>query len=742
MWRSKIKIFSIPNVLILITILFSVMLQLIPLTNVIGYEFSILTAFYLFLFGGITTSMFLNKLESFLSPKSKVIYKRRIEYLVLIFSPLIISVSNTMLNSVCPIWDGLWFYFVITVPSFLIGIILSLTIFELFNRFQKSIFLIIFLLLCFGPIAEIYSNPQVYFYNPIIGFFPGNIYDEDIPVDSLLIFYRLFNIFFFIGILFFIYKLKKIIGFYKEFTIAISILVAVAFSLMKPTLGFATNDSRIFDELGAHLSTEHFNIIYPKEADKKFAEMLGLHHEYYFEELADYFEFEPDQKITSYIFENDDQKRKLFGAGQADVAKPWMNQIYIELNSFDRSLKHELVHVFAAEFGATPFKIAENFNPAMIEGLAVAVEDNYNDNDVHYVAALAKKFGYEVNIENLFSGFSFFSGLSTLSYIYSGSFIKYLFENYEKEKVLKLYSEIDFQKYFGKDINELSKEYSKFIDSLDYNFNEHKANLYFGRKPLIKRVCPRYTANKLKSAWANYNNKNFDSSLEQFSELLTTTNSYSALLGRVYSLNRLNRDEDALNLLTDNINNYLNTSYLYNIELILADNYLRNDNVGKSDSVLTLLLKQSPSEAHYFTSLNRLFILEKDTAIYKKYITADNNAKWEIQSEINKDTLYLEMVYSLIRLAQSESEKYNLLKTKINKYFEVDDEITGYHAFLFSKLALRYSDFETAKYWAVESVKNESKNYSLIYRENLKIINWFFNFGLEKSEGFKFSINE
>ncbi len=738
----NLKIVSIPNFLILISIIFSVMLQFIPLTNVIGYEFSVLTAFYLFLFSGFISSIFINKFEYSDKQLYKIISHRKIEYSLLLFSPLVVSIFSTIVNSVCPVWEGIWFYFIIAVPSLVSGSLLSFIIHELFGKFQKSIFLLIFIFICIGPIAEIYSNPQVYFYNPIIGFFPGNIYDEDISVDSLLIIYRLLNLIFFAGILFFIYKFKNRIRIYKYLTIASSIIVAVLFSMLKPSFGFATNDSRIIKELGASLSTAHFNIIYPKETDKKFAEMIGFHHEYYFEELSKFFEFEPELKITSYIFKDDDQKRRLFGAGQADVAKPWMNQIYIDLNSFDRSLKHELVHVFAAEFGTTPFKIAEGFNPAMIEGLAVAIEDNYNDNDVHYIAALAEKYGYHIEIENLFTGFNFFSGISTLSYIYSGSFIKFLFENYEKESVLKLYSDIDFNKYFGKDIRELSKEYWEFIDSLDYDFNEHKANLYFGRKPLIKRVCPRYTANKLKSAWANYNHKNYDESLEQFTELLTATNSYSALLGSVYSLNRLNQNETALNLLTDKIDNYLNTSYLYNIELVLADNYLQNNIVDKSDSILTLLLKQFPSEAHYFASLNRLFLIERDSALYKKYITADNNAKWEMQTDLNKDTLYLESVYSLIRFAQNDKEKYNLLKNKIDKYFKVDDETTGYLAFVFSKLALRSSDFESAKYWAVESIKFESKNYSMIYRENLKIINWFLNFGKEIRESFQFTINE
>jgi len=597
-------------------------------------------------------------------------------------------------------------------------------------------------LIFFGPIAEIYSNPQVYFFNPIIGFFPGNIYDEDISVNSTLIMYRVLNIMFFLGILLAIGKLKIKSQYYKVYSITLTIIIAIGFSFIKPSLGFATSNSKIWNELGGRLSTPHFNIIYPKDSDNKFIELLGLHHEYYFEELVDFFDFEPTQKITSYIFKNDAQKRKLFGAGRADVAKPWMNQIYIELNSFDHSLKHELAHIFTAEIGTTPFKIAENFNPAMIEGIAVAIEDNYNDNDVHFIAALAKKYGHEIKIENLFSGFSFFSGLSTLSYIYSGSFIKYLFENYEKEEVLKLYSEIDFQKHLGKDITLLATEYSTFLDSLDYDFNEHEANLYFGRRPLFKKICPRYMANKLKAAWSDYNKKNYNASHNQFSELLTTTESYSALLGTVYSLIKLGENESALDKLTDRIDNYNNTSYLYNIELVLSDTFLRNDKFKNSDSLLVALFDQSPSKAHYFSTLNRRLLLNKNIDVAKRYIDSDNKEKWEILINFNKDSLYLASVFSLIRLAGSENEKYQILKNILNNNFKVKNDNSAYLAYQFSKLALRNSDFKTACNWVVEANKFVPSRYELIYKEHLKIINWFINHNNEIINEFEITINE
>ncbi|MBL1213666.1 MAG: hypothetical protein HND52_09950 [Ignavibacteriae bacterium] len=742
MWEHKNNIKFVSSVFIVLSFVISLLLQKLPLTNVIGYEFSIISAFYLFIFVGIVTLLFAKNEDADTLSFFTLLKKHKLFYLLITTLPFLISFFNTLLFSVCPVWQGIAFYFVITFISVSFSFLLAITIAKLFLRFRISIFISIFILLCLGPVIELYSNPQVYFYNPIIGFFPGNIYDEDISISTNLIIYRLLNLTFLTIILLSIKNIKNRVNYYRQFVIIISIVLSVGFSLLKPLLGFATTDYILINKLGGKLSTENFNIIYPKNTDEKFVDLLGLHHEYYFELLSDKLEFKPDKKITAYIFENDEQKRKLFGAGAADVAKPWLNQIYIELNSFDKSLKHELVHVYFAEVGTTPFKIAESFNPAMIEGVAVAFEDNYNDNDPHYIAALAKNFKYNVSIKKLFSGFNFFSGLSSIAYIYSGSFIKYLAEKYGSEKISKLYSDINFQKYYGKSIEQLETEYWKFIDSLDYEFNEHKANLYFGRKPLLKRVCPRYTANQLKNAWQFYNNKDYKTAEAEFSKLLKLTESYSALLGKVYSLRKLNKNEEALTELNSQIDKYLKTSYLYNIELVLADTYLQADNELKSDSLLTLIKNQSPSKNHYFAALNRQVLLNQDVEIAKSYISSDAETKWEILSELNRDTLYLESFLSMINLIGGDEDKYNELSKILNNNFTVNNENEAFLAFKFSKTALRFSKFLTAQRWAAAAVKYAPKRFSTIYKENLRTINWIVNNRDSVKKYFRLSNND
>jgi len=214
----------------------------------------------------------------------------------------------------------------------------------------------------------------------------------------------------------------------------------------------------------------------------------------------------PSNLITSFIFENGDQKRELFGTKAANVAKPWQSQIYIDQYSLDNTLEHELAHIFAAAIGSTVLKITPNFNFALLEGYAMAIENDYAGFDIDYLASLANKSDYKINLESLFSKLNFFGSASSISYIYAGSFFKYLVKQYGVKSVNGIYQDLDFQKHIGKNLKQLSDEYFGYLDSLNYPVNENRANYFFGYKPLIKKVCPREVANGLKEAWNEYSN--------------------------------------------------------------------------------------------------------------------------------------------------------------------------------------------------------------------------------------------
>ncbi len=469
-FNSKFSYFTLVIIIIL-----NVGLFFMPLTNVVGYEFSAVNGLILSFFGGI---VLINLLRSTLINRDDIVSIFKVHFglfLAIPTVPLLLAIANTYFFQTCPPFDGILFYLVITIPSFIIGIALGYLAYWLLPKFSYIVFILFYLIGLLFPVVEIYLNPQVYFYNSLIGYFPGVIYDEDISISTKLIAYRFLTLLYFLMVIY-IVKMIFTIKIFKKFLISfLFAIVAVAFILLKPVFGFSTSFGVLKDELRGELQTEHFTIHYSESIPYKKIENIALHHEYYYKKLRDTLNVEFYEIITSFVFKDDKQKGRLFGAENADVAKPWLNQIYINYKNFDSSLEHELAHVFSSKFGVTIFKLADWLNPAMIEGFAMAIENDYNGNEVHYMAALANNTGYKFPITSLFSGFNFFTKTSSIAYIYSGSFIKYLIDNYGIENLKLVYGDLDFEKYYRRNLESLSQEYYQFLSGL-YKVYRNEAN--------------------------------------------------------------------------------------------------------------------------------------------------------------------------------------------------------------------------------------------------------------------------
>ncbi len=482
----------------------------LPLVNVIGYESSLLSAVLLSFIGGLSAIKFLKISGGIIS--TRYLRKRTWPfYFTLFIISLLIPFASTKFLSTCPDIEGILFHLVISLPSLLIGISVGTFSFKVFDKFHYPRFLLVMIIILLLPLIELYRNPQIYFYNPIVGFFPGTIYDEDIQIDQLMLIYRGANLLFFRIVLFFAFLIPKHgVKFKISSLVILFLIIPAAFVYVKPMYDLATDVPRLERELKGEAVSENYIIRYPGELSEENVENLVLHHEYFHQLIPRIgLSILPD-KIESFIFKDRQQKRQLFGAGNADVAKPWLFQIYTQANSYNRTLKHEIAHVFSAEHGISFLKLADNFNPALIEGYAMALENNYDDMDPHYLAKLAEDSGYKVDIKNLFTGINFFGNTSSISYIYSGSFLKFLKDKYGIKKLHDLYGDLDFEKHYGLNIVVLADEYEKFLAALRYSTNSATADLYFGSKPIFKRICVRQRANDLKDAWKFFSEEKYD----------------------------------------------------------------------------------------------------------------------------------------------------------------------------------------------------------------------------------------
>ncbi len=108
-----------------------------------------------------------------------------------------------------------------------------------------------------------------------------------------------------------------------------------------------------------------------------------------------------------------------------------------------------------------------------------------------YFSASAFHYGFKINIQELFSGLNFFKSFSGLSYLYAGSFSKYLIEKYGIESFSLFYNSGNTQKAFGKSLDDLSEEYFEFLKSQKILLSKNQIEYYFGRQSIFQKVCPR-----------------------------------------------------------------------------------------------------------------------------------------------------------------------------------------------------------------------------------------------------------
>ncbi|MDR3609385.1 MAG: hypothetical protein P4L27_02350 [Ignavibacteriaceae bacterium] len=705
---------------VFIIILFNLLLIKTPLTSIFGYEFSVFNSVILVIITGLLTISYLKREENYLNKLLQISPG-------LLVIPIAISVINSLLTTTCSLADGFLFYLVITVPSVLIGSSLGLFAFYIYPRHPRILFIILILLTAFIPVIEIYYYPQIYFYNPLAGYFPGTIYDEGLSVSRTLVIYRIINVIFFLSIFYSINLIIKKKSGINRLIIGVVVLVIVtAFIICSPYLGFSTNKWKVESSLRGKCYTEHFEIIYDTSIDTAYLKNEIINHEYYYFELKKFFQDEPDRKITSFIFKDNKQKGELFGSENADVAKPWLFQIYTSSESYDHTLRHEIAHVFTASFGTTPFKIASSFNPALIEGIAEAAAPFYGTWYLDQIAAIAYNNNFRLKLENLYSGFNFFGQTSGLSYVYAGSFTNYLINRHGIEKFKEWYKGKPFTEVYDSSLTEIADNYYEHLSHLGFTGKQNTAQYYFGRQTIFSKFCPRYIADQLRKGWENYNDNHFAESEEIFAHINGITHNYSALYGLALSKVKLKKEEEALTLIENELPNYKNSSYYFSLELLTGDLRVMNEKYEKARDKFYELNGQNPDLHLYYLSKLRINLSANKSLIYN-YITGTDSAKYEILKNYNSDSYDYSSFPVMIDLAVLLGRPYKEVIEIFNKNIIVNDIESSYGAYYLSNYMMENLDYTGGRKLAALAGRfRDSDGIELFLRSNLIKANWIY----------------
>ncbi len=568
------------NFLIACGFLFAVniLFLFLPVLKFFSYEASVLNAVLITFLSGL--SYFKSTLEvSKPGGGLKTFITKAVIYLLI--PPVVYFFGHLFLGD-CSFLNGIKYYTVFCLTAPLVGGAISAVVLLTGIKFRKTVFTILFMLVLFNWIVDFYLYPQFYLYNAIFTFYPGVIYDEFIPVTEKMVLYRgVISIISLVIIIVEIAFRTKEIRERLIFGVVIIILLPAISYFASREAGLITLRENFTENFKDGVVTPHFLILSEEKLTPSELEYVANLHEVYYHELVKYYKIKPPEHLQSVIFKDSKSKKMYLGVENADVAKPWLRQAYTTRANLEKSLKHELAHLFTAEFGWSIFKVAHNFKPGLIEGAATTADGVVGGYAIDEFAAAALNSKYRVEVEQVFPGFGFFNVNPTLAYLVSGAFSRFLIETSGIQKFREYYETGDFEAVYTKPLEEYSGEFKKKMSLLRSDISQGTLDFYFDRKPLLQKTCPRYFAEQMAEASDYFRNKDWTGALEIYQRLSESTGSFSTVAGKINCLMLLKENSKALSVTEEYQKNNLSYSDRLNSQLLrYSIVYLTGDTVA------------------------------------------------------------------------------------------------------------------------------------------------------------------
>ena len=393
---------------------------------------------------------------------------------------------------------------------------------------------------------------------------------------------------------------------------ALSVCLLIASWVFRHQLGFETSSEYIQKELGGRYVTEHFQIFYSRSSftDEEM-KWVGREHEFRYDQIARVLHSHLRKPIATYIYPDAGVKQRLIGASGTNIAKPWRGEIHINKESWQQSLKHEMVHVMAGEFGM-PI-IHAHYNTGLVEGLATAIDGDIGNRTLHEYAAAVKVFRIVKQPERLIRPSGFAMRASTVSYTLMGSFCKYLIDRYGVVRFKELYGGQSVDDVYGRSYDMLVTEWQDFLTGIPVpdSWKKH-VEFYFSRPSIFAKECARAVANLNEEGYRNLEARNSVAATGIFSRALTTswnTESYQGLVRAAYNAMRF---DTVVYLVHSQMKDSSGRSGIVNLFLLYGDALWRTGDTLSAKHAYQDILDLDLSERMDEAAATRLVALEDE----------------------------------------------------------------------------------------------------------------------------------
>jgi tetratricopeptide (TPR) repeat protein len=626
-------------VYLVILLAFSLVVIQFPLLNYLGYEFSAAVSLVLpWIIGGYAFKTLRDHVPDRSSLDAECFYRVIRDVTVhigmLLGIPLIVATLNMFVVKNCAYGEGILYYLLLPGITALWLIALAVFCWVMFRR-ALLIYYCITAGILLHPLFLGYFSPQIYSYNFVYGFFPGFSYDEALSISQTLLIFRCVTalsalLFFLLSIttvkmqiigrtwiakLVTLYDLRGI-SLHRAAIMVLSIGLLVVWMVRVP-IGFETSTQYIQSTLGAKYVTEHFDIYYASDkfSDEDIA-WVGAQHEFYLYEIDSVLQLNSSGRIVSYIYPDGETQQRMIGTSSTNIAKPWRREIHLSADGWQTTLKHELVHVVAGEFGMPVIKA--HYNIGLVEGLATAVDGDFGNRTLNEYAAAIKKFELVKNPGRLIQPLGFAVKASTVSYVLMGSFCSYLIDRYGIVRFKELYGGRSPETVYNKPYETLIGEWQQFLDRIVVPelWRKH-VMYYFNRPSIFAKECPRVVAVLNEGGYRAMIKSDGASAMRLFSDALKkswNTESYAGLVRASYDAGRY---DTVIRLVDARLSDSLGRSGVINLLVLYGDALWQKGNIDSARKAYEEVLALDLSD-RYDESIALRLVAIADTNLQKQ----------------------------------------------------------------------------------------------------------------------------
>ena len=437
-------------------------------------------------------------------------------HLVLLGVPLVLLTLSMVWRPNCAYATGLGIFGLLVPPSVVVGVALAYALTGRTLRWPRAILVAIGLAVAVGGVvADLGFHPQLFTYNHVFGGVLGPIYDEELALRPGLFAFRGLTLLWAIELVL-VGQARRAEGEerWKRIRMALGgcILIGTTYLLAVP-LGIQQSHRSLAGTLGARLDAGHFEIYYDAETlDPEALRRIEDELLYRYRQLEARLGIEPSQPIRVYLYPDAETKGRLIGSRETSVVPVWLAapQVHMLVDRVERSAAHELVHVFAREFGMPGLRASPAVG--LVEGLAVALEPPDGlptPTDLVLAAQQANVAaqGLEQDPAEMaratMDPIGFWTTRAGVAYTTSGAFVRWLLDEYGSAPFRAAYRSGNVERAYGRPLSELA---AGWVASLEGQVPSPQAielaEDLLTRRSLFERACPHYVPEYVRDARA------------------------------------------------------------------------------------------------------------------------------------------------------------------------------------------------------------------------------------------------